>query len=105
MGEDGLSRDDRKTVIMLQDLVVYRRTPSASAIRRELIVALERALKSISASHRAVVSMRYLDGLSAAQAASRLGLSEDATRQLAKRALAAIRTELRSYVPNFSWTT
>ena len=105
IGEDALSSDDRETVIMLQDLVIYRKTPSASAIRHELIFALEKALRSVSESHRAVVRMRYLDGMSAAQAASKMGLSEDAIRQLAKRALAAIRSELRSYVPSLQWTT
>ena len=105
IGADALSREDRDTVVMLQDLVVYRKTPSASAIRREVIIALDQALKSISVSHRTVVSMRYLDGLSAAQTASKMGLTEEAIRQLARRALAAIRLELNSHVPSISWTT
>ena len=101
IGEESLNQNDISTVVMLQDLVIYRSTPSRSAMRKELIIALEKALEAITYTQQEAVKLRYIEGLSSAQAASNLGISEPAFRKLASRALAAIRLELQSYTLAF----
>ena len=53
------------------------------------------ALRSLGAHHRAVLSLRYLDGLPVAEVADHLGRTVHATEALLMRAKAAFRTAYR----------
>ena len=83
-------------VDLLQELAVYRRTPSRSAAARELLQVLERSIDRLSPDHRHAVSYRYIDGLSFKEAGERMNRTEDAARMLAGRALQALRIEMGS---------
>jgi RNA polymerase sigma-70 factor (subfamily 1) len=98
-------RDHRRTteqvthgsvVDLLHELAVYRRTPSKSAVARELLRTLESSIDRLSTDYRHVVNYRYIDGLSYKEAGERMNRTEDATRMLAGRALQALRVEMGS---------
>lgn len=55
------------------------------------VAAAYAALSRLSAHHRAVLTLRYLDGLSVAEVADQLGRSLHATETLLARARAALR--------------
>lgn len=63
--------------------------PSTHAQGRELAEALASAFEGLSPEHRRVLGLRQLEGLSAAEAARRMGRSETAVHSLYRRALAA----------------
>jgi RNA polymerase sigma-70 factor (ECF subfamily) len=69
-------------------------TPSRIIRRQEALQALLASLPNLSESHRQVIKLRFLDGLSVADAAAQLGKSEDAIVALTKRALAALRAAI-----------
>lgn len=94
LGEDELFHGS--VVALLQDLAVFRHTPSRSATRREMLAALERSLERLPPDYRDAVRLRYLEGLSLREAAHRLSRTEDSTQKLCVRGLQALRAELRS---------
>lgn len=81
---------------LLEDLAVYRRTPSRSAASHEAMLALERAIERLPEEHRQVVQLRHIDGLSVEEVAQKMGRTPQAVYWLTSRALAAIREDLRS---------
>ena len=58
------------------------RRPDDSAVRREEMLAVERALDELTPDRRAVVWMRHWEGRSFADIAERIGSSEAAARKL-----------------------
>lgn len=58
------------------------RRPDDSAVRREEMLAVERALDALSPDRRAVVWMRHWEGRPFAEIAARIGVSEAAARKL-----------------------
>ena len=69
--------------------------PEAHAADRELASALSGALDGLSDDYREVILMRDIEGLSAPEAASSLGISVDALKSRLHRAREALRLALR----------
>jgi RNA polymerase sigma factor (sigma-70 family) len=63
--------------------------PATRAIGRETQACLERAFLALSAEHRRVLGLRQFEGLSAEDAARRMGRSATAVHSLYRRALLA----------------
>jgi|SRR5579859_1704922 len=70
-------------------------TPEAAAADLELATALSGALDGLSDDYREVILLRDVEGLSAPEAASSLGISVDALKSRLHRAREALRTALR----------
>lgn len=88
--------DDDTVLQLLQELAVYRRTPSQSAIRHELLISLERGIERLTPDHRQALQCRYVDNLPIEQIAQRMHRSDGAVLMLCNRALKALRVELGS---------
>lgn len=71
------------------------RSPEAQVADRELAAVLSNALNGLSDDHREVVLLRDVEGLSAPEAASSLGISVDALKSRLHRAREALRDSLR----------
>jgi RNA polymerase sigma-70 factor (ECF subfamily) len=70
-------------------------TPEARAADQELASALSGALDALSDDYREVILLRDIEGLSAPEAASALGITVDALKSRLHRAREALRTALR----------
>jgi RNA polymerase sigma-70 factor (ECF subfamily) len=70
-------------------------TPEARAADEELASALSSALDGLSDDYREVILLRDIEGLSAPEAASSLGISVDALKSRLHRAREALRGALR----------
>jgi RNA polymerase sigma-70 factor (ECF subfamily) len=70
-------------------------TPEARAAEQELASALSSALDTLSDDQREVILLRDVEGLTAPEAASALGISVDALKSRLHRAREALRTILR----------
>jgi len=68
--------------------------PATAALRRETTRDLVWSYERLDAEHRRVLGLRQFEGLSAAEAARRMGRSETAIHSLYRRALAAWAAEL-----------
>jgi RNA polymerase sigma-70 factor (ECF subfamily) len=68
--------------------------PELESSQRELRDRLSEALAALSPRHREVLSLRDIEGLSAAEAANVLGLSVDALKSRLHRARAALKEQL-----------
>jgi RNA polymerase sigma-70 factor (ECF subfamily) len=79
----------------LSDLPVTARSgPEDRAANRELAVALAAAVDALPESHRAVFVLREVEGLSTAETAEVLGLSQPNVKVRLHRARAALRADL-----------
>lgn len=87
---------DRPITALLQELLVYERTPSRSAVAHELLRALQQSLERLPADYRQALHLRYMEGLSVEEAASRMSRTEGAVRMLCSRGLTQLRTDLHS---------
>jgi RNA polymerase sigma-70 factor, ECF subfamily len=87
---------DDSLAAMLEELGLYRRTPSRSAAEREFFSALDEALARLQPDYAHVIRLRHVHGLSQKEAADRMGRTEKAVEALCKRGLAALRVEMRS---------
>ena len=93
-GRAGLGQE-RSSIAALIDLVAFNdRTPSRSAGGREAAAAVQVALAGLKPEYREALSLRYLEGLSVAEAAGRLGKSEPAVHKLCSRGLQALRESM-----------
>jgi RNA polymerase sigma-70 factor (ECF subfamily) len=79
---------------LLDQLCADSGTPSRVARREEALSAMLGCIDELSDSHRQVIELRYLEGLSVAEVARRLDKSEAAVVALAKRALSALRESM-----------
>jgi RNA polymerase sigma-70 factor (ECF subfamily) len=70
-------------------------SPESKAADQQLAMALSRALDDLSDDYREVILLRDVEGLSAPEAASSLGISVDALKSRLHRAREALRTTLR----------
>lgn len=68
--------------------------PERRAAARELVGVLERAVDRLPASYRTLFVLREIEGLSTADAAASLGISEDLVKVRLHRARAALQAEL-----------
>jgi RNA polymerase sigma-70 factor (ECF subfamily) len=73
--------------------------PHRRAAQRELAAALAGAVRALSLKYRAPLILRDIEGLSTAEAAAVLGLSEAAFKSRLHRARVAVRDALDGHVP------
>jgi RNA polymerase sigma-70 factor (ECF subfamily) len=79
---------------LLDQLYADSGTPSRVVRRAEVLRALSACITDLSEPHRQVIQMRFLDGLSVDDVATRLGKSKAAIVALTKRALEALRKSM-----------
>lgn len=88
--------EDTSLIGAIEELAIYRRTPSKSAAAHEFMAAVERSLAKLPDHYRTVVMCRHLEGLSVKETAERMGRDRASVSVLTTRALAALRERLRS---------
>ncbi|MGN6726116.1 MAG: RNA polymerase sigma factor [Tepidisphaeraceae bacterium] len=88
--------DEESVLQALEQLRVYRRSPSASAAGHEFVATVERSLTLLNDSYRKVILHRYIDGLSIDETASRMNSDVGKIYVLTSRALKALRLNLAS---------
>ena len=86
---------------LLDHLYADSGTPSRMIRRQEALAAMLACITGLSAAHRQVLQLRFLEGLSVAATAERLGKSEAAIVALSQRALKALR-EAMTHLGEFS---
>jgi RNA polymerase sigma-70 factor (ECF subfamily) len=95
-GTVNVSQASDSLVLLLEDLAVTRHTPSRSAAGHELRAALEAALARLGRDYAQAIRLRYIEGLTAPEAAEKMGKSVAAVHMLCQRGLQAVRRDLRS---------
>jgi RNA polymerase sigma-70 factor (ECF subfamily) len=84
--------DGRPVALAVVEAVPSRATPpDDAAASREAIARVQGAVGRLPASHREVFRLRHVEGLSLAQAANRLGITEAAAKLRLHRARAVLR--------------
>lgn len=78
---------DDSLVGLLEVLNVQEHTPSRSVARREAVSAVQVGLAALKEDYREALRLRYIEGLTVAQVAARLGRSEHAVHMLCHRGL------------------
>lgn len=82
---------------LLEEYATYLRTPSKSAMRQEILRAVEQAMASLPTHLREAVKLRYIEGLSVADVAERMSRTPAAAHSLAYRGLRLLQRKLRAY--------
>lgn len=83
------------SVAALIDLfAVHEHTPSRTARGHEAAAAIEIALAGLREEYRQAITLRYLQGLSIAEIAGRMGKTESAVHKLCSRGLQALRKSM-----------
>jgi RNA polymerase sigma-70 factor (ECF subfamily) len=95
-GRLGRIEENGDVVALLQDLAIYSRTPSLSAMSHEVAAAVQRSISKIEAPFREIIHLRFVEGLSHRESAARLGSTENAIGVLCHRALKALRVHLEA---------
>lgn len=90
-GRDAAAGDD--VDLLLQELAVYTRTPSQSAMAHEEAAALEQSIDRLPSDYRRAIRMQYFDGLCAREIGKTLNRSDEAVHQLVTRAKRLLRLE------------
>ena len=85
---------------MLEELAVYRHTPSRSAMAHELMAALEGSLQRLPEDCHTALRLRYMEGLDVADAATRMKRTSGSLQMLCCRGLKALRKDLRADSPS-----
>jgi RNA polymerase sigma-70 factor (ECF subfamily) len=80
---------------MLEELAVYSRTPSQSAIYHEVAAVVQKSLASLKPLFREAIQLRYITGLSAEQSAERMGKTQAAVVMLCRRGLKSLKSHLQ----------
>jgi RNA polymerase sigma-70 factor (ECF subfamily) len=80
----------------LEQLAVYSRTPSQSAISHEIASSVQQSVNSLEPHYRQVISFRYLEGLTIKQTAERMGRTEGAVMMLCNRGLKALKLQMET---------
>jgi RNA polymerase sigma factor (sigma-70 family) len=93
---DGVPRYG-SVVALLEELVLYTRTPSKSAAAHEFFRVFEDALDRLPREYAEVVRLRHLEHLSEKQAAQRMGRSVKSTERLLSRALEMLRLGMAAF--------
>lgn len=86
--------DETAVYSALEQLVLYRRTPSASAAMHEFTSRIEQSLDRLIPDYRQVIVYRYLEGLSVDETAQRMNRNSDQIYVLCSRAIGALRSQL-----------
>jgi RNA polymerase sigma-70 factor (ECF subfamily) len=89
--------DDSASIIrLIEEMAVYRRTPSKSAASHELIAALDSAIERLPRDQARAMRLRHLEGLEIREIALRMNRTEGSVSMLCNRALKSLRWEMRS---------
>ena len=88
--------ENGEVISLLEQLVVYRRTPSRSARAHELMASLEKSLQRLSPINRQIVVCRHIDGMSVDETAEKVGKTTREVSMLCFRGLKTLRQELKS---------
>jgi RNA polymerase sigma-70 factor (ECF subfamily) len=80
----------------LEQIVLYRRTPSRSAAAHEFVLKIEQSLDRLSEDYRRVITHRFLEGLSVDETAQRMNRNSNHIYVMCSRALGALREQLES---------
>jgi RNA polymerase sigma-70 factor (ECF subfamily) len=80
----------------MKDLHSTENGPEQQAMQRDLRSALETAIGALSEGYRSVLVLREVEGLTTAETAECLGISESLTKTRLHRARAAMRREMES---------
>ena len=90
--ERGIAHEVEQSSVALDGgLVGSETSPSQNASKREQAVILADALSHLSEDHREAIVLRHLEGLSLADAATRMGRSADSVQKLYVRGLMNLR--------------
>lgn len=89
-----LRTPEDSTIALLNDFRVYERTPSQSALSRELLELLQKSLTQLPREYREVLHLRYLEDLPVATVAQRMAKSEGAIHMLCQRGLHVLHTKI-----------
>ena len=84
---------DRVTEL-LEQLAVYERTPSRSALAHEVVATVRRSIDRLPPDYARCVRLRHLEQRPVAEVAAMMSRTEGAAHMLIQRALAALRAEL-----------
>jgi len=85
----------QSSIAPLVNLVaISERTPSVSAMGHEAAAGVQVGLAGLRADYREALTLRYLQGLSVAEAAARMGRTESAMHKLCSRALQSLRESM-----------
>jgi RNA polymerase sigma-70 factor (ECF subfamily) len=88
--------NEASVIAAIEELAVYRRTPSKSAANRELMELIDRYLGQLPDHYREVVTCRFLLGLGVDETARRMGREPSTIPALTMRAIGSLRDELRT---------
>lgn len=91
---EGSPHDTSTAIVLLERIARYERTPSRSAVDHELVAAVQAALTRLKDEYQQVIRTRYIEGLSVAETAERMGRTEGAVRMLCQRGLRLLTTAL-----------
>lgn len=94
-GRAAAAGPERSSVVALIDLLAVNEwTPSRSAGGHEAAAAIQVALAGLKGEYREALELRYLEGLSVADTAARLGKTEPAIHKLCSRGLQSLRESM-----------
>jgi len=80
----------------LEELAVYQRTPSQSAMSHELVRAIQQAINALEPQYCRAIQLRYIEGLTVQDAADRMGRTCGSILMLCNRGLAALKVQLQA---------
>jgi RNA polymerase sigma-70 factor (ECF subfamily) len=90
-GVEGPVLPDRSALALAERLVASGTSPSRHLLREEMRDRVRGALAALGERDREVLALRFLEGLSTAETAVVLGVSEEAIKSRQRRALARFR--------------
>ncbi len=79
---------------MVEELALYTRTPSQSAMSHEIAALVQRLIEGLHPNHREAIKLRYFMGLSAEESAEKMGRSPASIFMLCRRGLKSLRVQL-----------
>lgn len=88
--------EDADMIRIIENLVVYRRTPSQSAMSHEAMEMVERSILNLPEDYQRVITLRFIDGKNHQEIGQAMQRTEEAARTLCHRALKELRKELGS---------
>lgn len=94
--EQSLERELESSSDQLRQGITGGHSPSESAVRREEVSHLARALGALPPDYREVILLRQIEGLPFGVVAEKMGRSEDSVQKLWVRGLDALRKFLES---------
>jgi RNA polymerase sigma factor (sigma-70 family) len=90
-------KDEFASVVgVLEELAVYQRTPSQSAMSHELVSAIQQAINTLEPQYCQAIRLRYIEGLSVQEAADRMGRTTGSILMLCNRGLALLKAQLQA---------